>query len=72
MGLRSMTLSRFEEIRPAARRRSRHTRDCASAGLFGCSRDTVREVRDGLRAPDAAKSSADPLWMLQIDWPAVV
>lgn len=33
----------------------------------------MREVRDGIRqSPDAPKSSADPLWMLQLDWPSIV
>jgi helix-turn-helix protein len=46
MGIRSMTVRRFEEIR---RRLSegRGLREIARA--LGCSRDTVREVRDGLR-----------------------
>jgi len=46
MGERSMTVRRFEEIR---RRLSqgRGLREIARA--LGCSHDTVREVRDGLR-----------------------
>jgi len=33
----------------------------------------VREVRDGFRgSPDAAKEQADPLWMLQLEWPAII
>jgi hypothetical protein len=54
MGERSMTVRRFEEIR---RRLSegRGLREIARA--LSCSRDTVREVRDGLRvSPDAPKS----------------
>jgi hypothetical protein len=54
MGVRSMTVRRFEEIR---RRLSegRGLREIARA--LGCSRDTVREVRDGLRvSPDAPKA----------------
>ncbi len=50
MGERSMTVRRFEAIR---RRLSegRGLREIARA--LGCSRDTVREVRDGLRvSPD--------------------
>ncbi len=36
------------------------------ARALNCSRDTVREVRDGERqSPDAPKRSVDPLWMLQ-------
>jgi DNA-binding NarL/FixJ family response regulator len=53
MGVRSMTVRRFEEIR---RRLSegRGLREIARA--LGCSRDTVREVRDGLRlSPDVKR-----------------
>jgi len=70
MGARSMTVRRFEEIQ---RRLSdgRGLREIARA--LGCSRDTVREVRDGLRiSPDTPKSLPDPLWMLQLDWPAII
>lgn len=70
MGLRSMTVGRFEEIR---RRLAdgRGIREIARA--LGCSRDTVREVRDGVRqSPDAPKASNDPLWMQQVNWLAVI
>lgn len=70
MGTRSMTVGRYEEIR---RRLAdgRGVREIARA--LNCSRDTVREVRDGLRnSPDAPKACADPLWMLQLDWLAVI
>jgi transposase len=70
MGLRSMTAGRFEEIR---RRLAdgRGIREIARA--LGCSRHTVREVRDGVRqSPDAAKASSDPLWMQQVNWLAVI
>jgi hypothetical protein len=70
MGVRSMTVRRFEEIQ---RRLSegRGLREIARA--LGCSRDTVREVRDGLRnSPDAPKALPDPLWMLQVDWPPLI
>lgn len=70
MGLRSVTVERFEEIR---RRLAdgRSVREIARA--LGCSRDTVREVRDGLRqSPAAPKLGKDPLWMRQIDWATVV
>jgi hypothetical protein len=43
------------------------------ARALGCSRRTVREVRDGeRRSPDAAKPDADPLWMAQLDWPLII
>jgi hypothetical protein len=70
MGVRSMTVRRFDEIR---RRLSegRGLREIARA--LSCSRDTVREVRDGLRnSPDAPKALPDPLWMLQVDWPPLI
>jgi hypothetical protein len=65
-----MTVRRFDEIQ---RRLSegRGLREIARA--LGCSRDIVREVRDGLRvSPDAPKTLPDPLWMLQIDWPPLI
>jgi transposase len=70
MGSRSMTVGRYEEIRRRLAE-GRGMREIARA--LGCSRDTVREVRDGARqSPDAPKSSPDPLWMLQLEWPAIV
>jgi len=70
MALRSMTVQRYEEIR----RRLGEGRSLREiAGALGCSRRTVREVRDGeRRSPDALRSSGDPLWMAQLDWPAIV
>lgn len=70
MGARSMTVGRYAEIR---RRLAdgRGVREIARA--LGCSRDTVREVRDGIRgSPDAPKALPDPLWMLQLAWPAII
>ncbi|MCU1263000.1 MAG: family transposase, core domain [Bryobacterales bacterium] len=70
MGLRSMTVGRYEEIR---RRLAdgRGVREIARA--LGCARETVREVRDGARvSPDAPKPSTDPLWMRQLEWPTII
>jgi hypothetical protein len=70
MGLRSMTVGRYEEIR---RRLSegRGVREIARA--LGCARATVREVRDGERvSPDAPKPGSDPLWMRQLEWPPII
>ena len=71
MGIRSMTVRRFEEIR---RRLSegRGLREIARA--LGCSRDTVREVRDGLTgiaggAQSAARSAVDAAARLAGDHP---
>ena len=70
MGARSMTVVRYEEIRRRLAE-GRGVREIARA--LNCSRDTVREVRDGERqSPDILKASPDPLWMLQLDWPAIV
>jgi hypothetical protein len=70
MGVRSMTVRRFEEIRRRLGE-DRGLREIARA--LGCSRDTVREVRDGVRnSPDVPKALPDPLWMLQIDWPPLI
>ena len=70
MGVRSMTVRRFEEIQ---RRLSegRGLREIARA--LGVSRGTVRDVRDGVRnSPAAPKAVPDPLWMLQVDWPPII
>ncbi|MFL6603193.1 MAG: hypothetical protein ACJ8R9_17950 [Steroidobacteraceae bacterium] len=70
MGSRSMTVGRYEEIRRRLAE-GRGMREIARA--LNCSRDTVREVRDGARqSPDAPKPPCDPLWMLQLEWPAIV
>src|SRR6201996_2544611 len=65
MGARSMTVGRYEEIRRRLAE-GRGVREIARA--LNCSRDTVREVRDGARqSPDTPKPLFDPLWMLQLD-----
>jgi transposase len=70
MGTRSVTVDRFNEIERRLRD-GRGLREIARA--LKCSRKTVREVRDGLRlSPAARKATADPLWMSQIEWPAVL
>jgi len=70
MALRSMTVHRYEEIRRRLAQ-GRGLREIARA--LGCSRRTVREVRDGERlSPDAPKALSDPLWMSQLDWPTII
>jgi len=76
MGVRSMTVGRYEEIRRRLAE-GRGLREIARA--LSCSRDTVREVRDGARqSPDAqANKIARVIWALlaherayQADWSA--
>ncbi len=70
MGTRSVTVDRFNEIERRLRD-GRGLREIARA--LKCSRKTVREVRDGLRlSPATRKATPDPLWMSQIEWPAVL
>jgi hypothetical protein len=70
MGLRSMTVGRYEEIRRRLAE-GRGVREIARA--LGCARETVREVRDGERvSPGAPKPCSDPLWMRQLEWPTIV
>ena len=67
---RRMTVARYEEIRRRLAE-GRGIREIARA--LGCSRITVREVRDGLRgSPAQVIERADPPWMLQLDWPSIV
>lgn len=70
MAGRGMTMPRYREIRRLlAEGLSLH--DIARS--LGCSRRTVREVRDGDRlSPDATKLTGDPLWMAQLDWPPII
>src|ERR1700722_16431205 len=70
MGLRSMTVGRYEEIR---RRLAEGGGGGEIARALGCARATVREGRDGTRvSPDAPKSNSDPLWMRQLEWPPII
>lgn len=70
MAGRGMTVPRYREIRRLlAEGLSLH--DIARS--LGCSRRTVRQVRDGDRlSPDATKLTGDPLWMAQLDWPPII
>ena len=71
MARRKFTVDRYQEIeRRLAEGRS--LREIAQA--LGCSRRTVRQVRDGKKgSPEAvARRAADPLWMGQLDWPAII
>ncbi len=69
MARRKLTVDRHEEIK---RRLAdgRGLREIARA--LGCSRRTVREVRDGERLSPETAASPDPLWMAQLEWPAII
>ena len=69
MARRELTVDRHEEIK---RRLAdgRSLREIASA--LGCSRRLVREIRDGERLTHETAASPDPLWMSQLDWPAII
>jgi transposase len=68
MARRRFTVDRYTEIERRLRA-GRSLREIARA--LGCSRRTVREVRDGLRAAPG-RPAGDPLWMSQVEWPAVL
>jgi transposase len=70
MARRKFTVDRCKEIeRRLAEGRS--VREIAQA--LSCSRRTVREVRDGARnTREPPEAHADPLWMRQLNWPAII
>ena len=68
MARRRFTVDRYSEIERRLTA-GRSVREIARA--LGCSRRTVREVRDGLRTAPG-RASGEPLWMTQVDWPAVL
>jgi Integrase core domain len=70
MAGRILTVARFEDIQKRLAE-GRGVREIARA--LNCSRKTVRAVRDGqLGRPDRPKAIESPLWMTQVDWPAVI
>ena len=67
---RRLTVARYEEIQRRLAE-GRGLREIARA--LGCSRTTVREVRDGLRgSPAHLPERTEPAWMLQLNWPQVI
>ena len=68
MARRRFTVDRYQEIERRLRA-GRGVREIARA--LGCSRRTVREIRDGLRT-GPGRVGVDPLWMSQLDWPQVL
>jgi len=70
MGMRELTVVRFEEIRRLLAER-RPVREIARA--LKCSRDTVREIRDGTTvSPAIPKALPGPLWTEAIAWGEVI
>jgi len=68
MARRRFTVDRYQEIERRLRA-GRSLREIARA--LGCSRRTVREIRDGLRTA-AGRTAASPLWTSQVDWTQVL
>jgi transposase len=65
-----LTVERFDEIRRRLAA-GRTVREIARA--LGCSRKTVRGIRDGeATSPAERPAAADPLWMAQLDWPQII
>ena len=69
MTQRRLTVERYEEIRRRLAE-GRSLREIAEA--LGCSRRTIREVRDGERTSPAQRQETGPLWMAQLDWPQII
>jgi transposase len=70
MARRKLTVDRYAEIKRRLAE-GRGVREISRA--LGCSRRLVREIQRGLKeSPEAPKRQSDPLWMLQIDWPAII
>lgn len=68
MARRRFTVDRYEEIERRLRA-GRSLREIARA--LGCSRRTVREIRDGLRSAPG-RMVASPLWTNEVDWTQVL
>lgn len=63
-------MARYEEIKQRLAE-GRGLREIARA--LGCSRGTVREIRDGLKgSPAQLPPRVDPPWMLQLNWQQVI
>ena len=70
MARRKLTVDRYAEIKRRLAE-GRGVREISRA--LGCSRRLVREIQRGSKeSPEAPKQQSDPLWMLQIDWPAII
>jgi hypothetical protein len=70
MARRKLTVDRYEEIRRLLAL-GRGVREITR--ILRCSRRLVREMRDGVKgSPDTPKAPGDPLWMHELEWPAIV
>jgi transposase len=70
MARRKLTVDRYAEIKRRLAE-GRAVREIARA--LGCSRRLVRDIRSGLKGlPGSGKPAGDPLWMSQVDWPALI
>jgi len=69
MARRQLTVQRHEEIKRRLAE-GRSVREIASA--LKCSRRLVREIRDGQRDTHKTAPAPDPLWMSQLEWPAIL
>jgi len=70
MARRVLTVDRYAEIKRRLAE-GRGVREIARA--LGCSRRLVREIRAGLKgSPASPKPLTDPLWMAQLEWPAII
>jgi transposase len=70
MARRKLTVDRYEEIRRLLAL-GRGIREITRA--LKCSRRLVREMRAGVKgSPGTPKVAADPLWMHELEWPAIV
>ncbi len=70
MSRRVLTVDRYKEIERLLAA-GRGVREITRA--LKCSRRLVRQIRDGLHEPpDQPRSTADPPWMAQVNWPEIV
>jgi len=70
MSRRVLTVDRYKEIERLLAA-GRGVREITRA--LKCSRRLVRQIRDGLHGPpDQPRSTVDPPWMAQVNWPEIV
>jgi hypothetical protein len=70
MARKAMTMERYQEIKRLLNLKV-STHDIARS--MRCTRRTIREIRDGLKAqPDLSVPIPGPLWTAQVDWNEVM